>query len=45
VIANGNSGQVVANTLVDLFDVKKAISKDNPAQLLISTPILGRKAI
>jgi len=34
VIADGNSDQVVANTLADLFDVKKAISKDNSAQLL-----------
>lgn len=37
VIADGNSDQVVANTLADLFDVKKAISKDNSAQLLVST--------
>jgi hypothetical protein len=34
VVADGNSDQVVANTLADLFDVKKAISKDNSAQLL-----------
>jgi hypothetical protein len=34
VIAENNSDQVVANTLADLFDVKKAISKDNSAQLL-----------
>jgi hypothetical protein len=34
VIAESNSDQVVANTLADLFDVKKAISKDNSAQLL-----------
>lgn len=34
VIADGNSDQVVANTLADMFDVKKAISKDNSAQLL-----------
>jgi hypothetical protein len=36
-IADGNSDQVVANTLADLFNVKKAISKDHSAQLLIST--------
>ncbi|KAF2851223.1 hypothetical protein T440DRAFT_467949, partial [Plenodomus tracheiphilus IPT5] len=34
VIADGNSDQVVANTLADLFDVKKAISKDRSAQLV-----------
>lgn len=37
VIADGNSDQVVANTLADLFDVKKAISKDSSAQLLVHT--------
>jgi hypothetical protein len=36
VIAENNSDQVVANTLADLFNVKKAISKDNSAQLLRS---------
>jgi hypothetical protein len=34
VIADGDSDQVVANTLADLFDVKKAISKDHSAQLV-----------
>jgi hypothetical protein len=34
VIADGDSDQVVANTLADLFDVKKAISKNNSAQLI-----------
>lgn len=34
VIADGDSDQVVVNTLADLFDVKKAISKDNSAQLV-----------
>jgi hypothetical protein len=34
VIADGDSDQVVANTLADLFDVKKAISKDRSAQLV-----------
>jgi hypothetical protein len=33
-IADGDSDQVVANTLADLFDVKKAISKDRSAQLV-----------
>lgn len=37
VIADGNSDQVVADTLADLFDVKEAISKDNSARLLVST--------
>lgn len=36
VIADSNSDQVVANTLTDLFDVRKAISNDNSAQLLVS---------
>jgi hypothetical protein len=34
VIADGDSDQVVANTLADLFDVKRAISKDRSAQLI-----------
>ncbi|KAH6621817.1 hypothetical protein C7974DRAFT_397189, partial [Boeremia exigua] len=34
VVADGDSDQVVANTLADLFDVKKAISKDRSAQLV-----------
>lgn len=34
VVADGDSDQVVANTLADLFDVKKAISKDHSAQLV-----------
>ncbi|RYN59487.1 hypothetical protein AA0119_g13310 [Alternaria tenuissima] len=34
VIADGDSDQVVANTLADLFDVKKAISRNNAAQLV-----------
>jgi hypothetical protein len=34
VIADGNSDQVVVTTLADLFDVKKALSKDNSAQLV-----------
>jgi hypothetical protein len=34
VTADGDSDQVVANTLADLFDVKKAISKDHSAQLV-----------
>ncbi|KAL1598066.1 hypothetical protein SLS59_007076 [Nothophoma quercina] len=34
VIADGNSDQVVANTLAELFDVKKAISRNNAAQLV-----------
>jgi hypothetical protein len=34
VIADGDSDQVVANTLADLFDVKRAISKDRSAQLV-----------
>ncbi len=33
-IADGDSDQVVANTLADLFDVKKAISRNNAAQLV-----------
>ena len=33
-IADGDSDQVVANTLADLFDVKRAISKDRSAQLI-----------
>ena len=35
-VADGDSDQVVANTLADLFDVKKAISKDHSAQLVCS---------
>ncbi|KAL5400238.1 hypothetical protein PMIN03_012548 [Paraphaeosphaeria minitans] len=34
VIADGDSDQVVANTLADLFDVKRAVSKDRSAQLI-----------
>lgn len=34
VIADGDSDQVVVTTLADLFDVKKAISKDRSAQLI-----------
>jgi hypothetical protein len=34
VIADGDSDQVVANTLADLFDVRKAISKGRSAQLV-----------
>ncbi|KAI9368390.1 hypothetical protein BJX61DRAFT_546571 [Aspergillus egyptiacus] len=34
VVADGNSDQVVVTTLADLFDVKKAMSKDNSAQLV-----------
>lgn len=34
VIADGNSDQVVVTTLADLFDVKKALSKDRSAQLV-----------
>jgi hypothetical protein len=35
-IAAGDSDQVVINTLADLFDVRKAVSKDNSAQLIAS---------
>lgn len=34
VIADGNSDQVVVNTLADLFDITKAVSKGNSAQLV-----------
>jgi ElaB/YqjD/DUF883 family membrane-anchored ribosome-binding protein len=34
VIADGDSDQVVVTTLADLFDVRKALSKDNSAQLI-----------
>lgn len=34
VIADGDSDQVVVNTLADLFDVKKALSQGNSAQLV-----------
>ncbi|SPO06905.1 uncharacterized protein DNG_09599 [Cephalotrichum gorgonifer] len=34
VIADGSSDQVVVTTWADLFDVKKATSKDNSAQLI-----------
>jgi hypothetical protein len=34
VVADGDSDQVVANTLSDLFDVRKAISKGHSAQLV-----------
>ena len=34
VVANGDSDQVVVNTLADLFDIKKAQSTDNSAQLV-----------
>ena len=34
VIADGDSDQVVVTTLADLFDVKKALPKDNSAQLV-----------
>ena len=34
VIADGDSDQVVVTTLADLFDVKKALSKGNSAQLI-----------
>ncbi|KFZ16806.1 hypothetical protein V501_02064 [Pseudogymnoascus sp. VKM F-4519 (FW-2642)] len=34
VIADGESDQVVVTTLADLFDVKKAVSKGNSAQLI-----------
>jgi hypothetical protein len=34
VIADGDSDQVVVTTLADLFDVRKAISKSNSAQLV-----------
>lgn len=34
VIADGDSDQVVVNTLADLFDVKKAWSTGNSAQLV-----------
>ncbi|KAK3669241.1 hypothetical protein LTR78_010876 [Recurvomyces mirabilis] len=33
-IADGDSGQVLVTTMADLFDVGKAVSKDNSAQLL-----------
>lgn len=34
VIADGDSDQVVVTTLADLFDIKKAVSKGNSAQLV-----------
>ncbi|KAL3470045.1 hypothetical protein BJX99DRAFT_240158 [Aspergillus californicus] len=34
VVADGDSDQVVVTTLADLFDVKKALSKGNSAQLV-----------
>jgi hypothetical protein len=34
VVADGDSDQVVANTLADIFDVRKAISKGRSAQLV-----------
>jgi hypothetical protein len=34
VIADGESDQVVVTTLADLFDIKKALSKNNSAQLI-----------
>jgi len=34
VIADGDSDQVVVTTLADLFDIKKALSKDSSAQLV-----------
>ncbi|CBF81933.1 hypothetical protein AN5423.2 [Aspergillus nidulans FGSC A4] len=34
VVADGDSDQVVVNTLADLFDIKKALSKDTSAQLV-----------
>jgi hypothetical protein len=34
VIAEGDSDQVVVTTLADLFDIKKALSKNNSAQLV-----------
>ena len=34
VVADGDSDQVVVTTLADLFDVKKALSKGNSAQLI-----------
>ena len=34
VIAEGGSDQVVVTTLADLFDIKKALSKDSSAQLV-----------
>lgn len=34
VIAEGDSDQVLVNTLADLFDIKKAFAKDNAAQLV-----------
>ena len=34
VIAEGDSDQVVVTTLADLFDVQRALSKDNSAQLV-----------
>lgn len=33
-VAEGDSDQVVVTTLADLFDIKKALSKDNSAQLV-----------
>jgi Fungal N-terminal domain of STAND proteins len=37
VIAEGDSDQVVVTTLADLFDIKKALSRDHSAQLVGST--------
>jgi len=34
VIADGDSDQVVVNTLADVFDIKRALSKGNSAQLV-----------
>jgi hypothetical protein len=34
VVADGDSDQVVVTTLADLFDIKKAVSKGNSAQLV-----------
>jgi hypothetical protein len=34
VIAEGSSDQVVVTTLADLFDIQKALPKDNSAQLV-----------
>jgi hypothetical protein len=34
VVADGDSDQVVVTTLADLFDIKKAISRDSSAQLV-----------
>ena len=39
--AEGDSDQVVVNTLADLFDVKKASSKDHSAQLINTTEALS----